>query len=226
MTVADLRCAVRSERGGGHAENEDVALAQRHPGDESLLLCVLADGQGGRSGGPQAAQTASAAALSWVSALSASRLRGSLRGKHTWVSVLVGADEAVTQTSSDGFTTLIGLSVSARSVVGASCGDSGVLLVHGAKGKAKWLTENQRKNPPVGSGAAHPVAFFARLYPGDTLLVMSDGVFRYVGVDALVETCHRASEPEAIASALLELQTRQSQSGGLSDDFSVIVVQT
>lgn len=39
----------------GHATNEDVFTYKFHPDDSSCCLCALADGQGGQSGGQQAA---------------------------------------------------------------------------------------------------------------------------------------------------------------------------
>ena len=47
-----------TECGGDHETNEDAFQVKRHPQDESCLVCVLADGQGGRSGGREAAETA------------------------------------------------------------------------------------------------------------------------------------------------------------------------
>jgi serine/threonine protein phosphatase PrpC len=52
-----MRHFTYTEAGAGHA-NEDFALAQPHPADERVLLCALADGQGGRSGGREVAQMA------------------------------------------------------------------------------------------------------------------------------------------------------------------------
>ncbi len=217
--------AVHSERGGSHTENEDVAIAIPHPNAPELLLCVLADGQGGRSGGAQAAHTAAHSVLSLASQTPASRLRGRILHKYTWPAILSGADDAAMETSGDGYTTLIGLCVASRFVAGASCGDSGVLLVPkpGVKTEPAWLTENQRKNPPVGSGAAHPVSFSARLAPGDTLLVMSDGAFRYGDAGEVANACLSATGEQIIA-ALRALQTGTNRSRELSDDFSVLVV--
>ena len=214
---------IASERGGSHAENEDVAVAAPHLADESLLVCVLADGQGGRGGGKAAAQTAAQSVLSRADGLSPSRLRNRLSLKNVWISLLTAADEAVSENSGGGYTTLIGLAAWKSGVRGASCGDSGVFLCR-ANGTAEWLTENQRKNPPVGSGAAFPVDFSARTFPGDTLLVMSDGAFRYVGEEKLCATCQNA-DVSLIAASLREAQTAQNRTGALSDDFSVLVVR-
>lgn len=54
-------------------------------------------------------------------------------------------------------------------------------------GREILLTEHQRKNPPVGSGAAYPTAFEARLFPGWKLLVVSDGVWNYVGWEQIAK---------------------------------------
>ena len=195
---------IASERGGSHAENEDVAVAAPHLADESLLVCVLADGQGGRSGGKEAAQMAAQSVFAHTSTFSASRLKHRFSFGNPWILLLTGADEAVSDAEGEGFTTLIGLAAWKSGVRGASCGDSGVFLCR-ANGTAEWLTENQRKNPPVGSGAAFPVDFSARTFPGDTLLVMSDGAFRYVGEEKLCAACQNA-DLSLVAAGLREAQ--------------------
>ena len=211
---------VHSERGGTHAENEDAAFAVPHSTDASLLLCTLADGQGGRSGGKQAAEIGAQFVLSRAGSLRASRLRGRL-ARNPWPQLLSGADEAVSEASENGFTTLIGLAAWETGICGASCGDSGVLLVR-ANGETEWLTQNQRKNPPVGSRAAFPVGFSFRAEPGDVLLIMSDGVFRYVDEAALCAACQKQTGSDV--AALRDAQTGQNRNT-LPDDFSVIVVR-
>ncbi|MEO1271658.1 MAG: hypothetical protein AAFX99_26495 [Myxococcota bacterium] len=44
--------------GDGHAQNEDALGTRVHPNAPTCCLCVLADSQGGRPGGQQAAQVA------------------------------------------------------------------------------------------------------------------------------------------------------------------------
>ena len=70
------------------------------------------------------------------------------------------------------------------------------------------LSENQRKSPPVGSGSATPIAFGAPRASASQLLLMSDGVWKFVGFDAI---CAAA---RAQRGANLIWQLRQLQLGG------------
>ena len=90
----------------------------------------------------------------------------------------------------------MGLCVCHGRVVGASSGDSAALLV--SSGKAKELTAGQQKNPPVGCGAAVGVPFAAGIDPNLGVLVMSDGVWKYVGWERVIEAASRASGARVI----------------------------
>ncbi len=152
--MINIHCLIHSEAGEGHA-NEDVALVRPHPEDADVLLCALADGQGGQAGGGAAARVAAEESLRAAASFPAHELRQAA----PWYAVVGAADEAVCEDDAAGYCTLVSLCVSAREVWGASCGDSGALLVQGERDFL--LTEHQRKDPPVGSSAAYPVAFSA-----------------------------------------------------------------
>ena len=173
-----LHQVVYSEAGDGHS-NEDLVIVRPHPGDAGVLLCSLADGQGGQVGGAAAARVAVDGSLRAASSLPTDELRQ----EAPWYAVVGAADEAVCEDDAAGFCSLVSLGISEREIWGASCGDSGALLLSG--GRDSLLTEDQYKNPPVGSSAARPVAFSARLEPGWTLLVVSDGVWKYVGWESI-----------------------------------------
>ena len=79
-----------SEPGQGH-DNEDAVLIQSHPGDSNTLLCALADGQGGQSGGAEAARLAVQESLKVAATFSPSMLLK----ESTWLRILSAADEAV-----------------------------------------------------------------------------------------------------------------------------------
>ena len=205
-----------SEPGHEHA-NQDVALVRPHPADASSLTCALADGQGGRSGGAEAAQIAAGECLRAASTFPVS----SLLDEATWYPIVNASDEAVCEDDDAGYTTLVGLCVSAGTVCGASCGDSGALLLGG--GRERLLTEHQHKDPPVGSSAARPVAFSARLGPGWQLLIVSDGVWKGIGWDGIARLA-RAYGGESLIAALRRAALEENGST-LGDDFSVILVQ-
>jgi len=96
-----------------------------------------------------------------------------LREPAPWYAVVGAADEAVCEDDAAGYCTLVSLAVSDGEVWGASCGDSGALLVSG--GREFLLTEDQRKNPPVGSSAARPVTFSAARHQGRELVAALRG---------------------------------------------------
>lgn len=213
--MSSIYCLVHSEAGEGHA-NEDVVLVWPHPGDAGVLLCSLADGQGGQAGGAAAARVAAEESLRAASSFPAKELREAA----PWYAVVGAADEAVCEDDAAGYCTLVSLGVSDREVWGASCGDSGALLLSG--GQDFLLTEDQRKNPPVGSSAAHPVAFSARLHPGWTLLVLSDGVWKFVGWDNIVGIAAQ-NQGRALVAALRQAAL-DANGGRLPDDFSVAML--
>lgn len=119
-----------------------------------------------------------------------------------------------------GFCSLVSLGISEREVWGASCGDSGALLLSG--GRDFLLTEDQRKNPPVGSSAARPVVFSARLHPGWTLLVVSDGAWKYVGWEQIVWITAQSQRWELAAA--LHQAALDANGGRLPDDFSIALL--
>lgn len=197
--------------------NEDAIAAQFHPNAAHGLLCVLPDGQGGRAGGALASQLAVQTSLEVARTCTVAQLLN----QTIWADIVRAADAAVSANTEAGFSTLIGLVVADNQVCGASCGDSAVLLV----GESHYdeLTAKQRKNPPIGSRAALPIPFVARLRPGSKLLIMSDGVWKGVGYAAIVQLS-QAKHGNDLIHAIRQLQRAQN-GGQLPDDFSMIVVQ-
>jgi ABC-type polysaccharide transport system permease subunit len=90
-------------------------------------------------------------------------------------------------------------------------------------GKASELTAGQQKNPPVGCGAAVAVSFAAAVTEPWRVLVMSDGVWKYVGWDRVVAIAIQARGPAVIAE--LQEAARLRGSGRFQDDFTVVVLE-
>jgi serine/threonine protein phosphatase PrpC len=201
---------------GGHRVNQDAFAVQQHPLDPDLWLCFVADGQGGQPGGGPAAQLACHTALAAASRCAPLRLHDRL----TWPSIVRQADEAVARDATAGFTTLVALCVASRRVLGASNGDSGALLIGGDRHVE--LTSDQRKQPPVGSGAADAVPFSAALSAPWQLLAMSDGVWKFVGWDGVIEAARRARGQALIEE--LQSSARLPGSGQFQDDFTIVVL--
>jgi hypothetical protein len=203
---------------GGHPVNEDAFEVRRHPGGQFCWIAALADGQGGRAGGAEAAQLACRIVMEAVSAQPVSCVQSS----RAWVAALRRADETVSADVEAGYTTLIGFAVVAGQVVGASSGDS-ALWVAGKDGRVLDLTAHQAKNPPIGSGGAMITPFATKLPDSWVVLGMSDGVWKYVGRDGVREAMMEY-RGQALLDALLG-RARLPRSGVLQDDFTAVVLQ-
>ena len=201
---------------GGHPENEDAFAVRTHPNDSGLWLAFVADGQGGRAGGGPAARLACETAVK-----SACDCRPkSLLEPATWKGILRTADLAVANDSTAGFTTLVGLCVSGTRIVGASSGDSAALLVN--RGGKRVLTAYQAKNPPIGSGSATAVLFAAETGEDWQLLLMTDGVWKYVGWNRIYDMVRRMRGPEL--SNEMQGAARLPATGLFQDDFTLVTL--
>jgi PPM family protein phosphatase len=204
---------------GGHAHNEDAFEVKAHPSDPSCLLCALADGQGGQAGGARAAQLACRFCIEGASAYRPAELA---MQPEVWRAVLQGADHAVATDAEAGFTTLIAFAIQKDAVCGASNGDSGLLAL-GAGKPGAILTGRQHKDPPIGCGGAQPVGFSARLAIPWTVLILSDGAWKYAGWDRVAQAASQLSGKDLIDS--LRKLAGLPRSGRLQDDFTLVVLQ-
>lgn len=209
-----MRTSNYSEAGHNHA-NEDRIKVARHSFDAQF--CTLADGMGGQAGGAQAATIAVQAAREMASSSSIE----DLCREASWLQILSSADDAVEADASAGFTTLIAFCIGEDFICGASCGDSAILLLH--NDKPILLTENQRKSPPVGSSAAQPVGFSQKLEAPWKVLAMSDGVWKFVGWDAMTENC-RSFDGTNLILKLRELAAGNANK--LPDDFTIALFES
>jgi hypothetical protein len=203
---------------GGHPVNEDAFIVRCHPSGSDHWLCFLADGQGGRAGGADAARTACRTAAEAALRLESRELMGPV----AWHVILRQADRAVYDDPEAGFTTLLGFFIAGGSLAGASCGDSAVLTLSAGE-PAREATKGQFKNPPVGSGEARFASFSAALAAPWSVLAMSDGVWKYVGWDRLVQAA-MTSRGEALIGALQGF-ARLPRGGRFPDDFTVAVFE-
>jgi hypothetical protein len=82
------------------------------------------------------------------------------------------------------------------------------------------LTAQQCKNPPVGSGGGRFVGFFAKLTPPWRVLAMSDGVWKYAGLDNIVRIA-AAKKGQEIVDAIRQAAGMRGN-GRLQDDFTLV----
>jgi serine/threonine protein phosphatase PrpC len=203
---------------GGHVTNEDAFEVRRHPADEGVWLCALADGQGGRAGGARAARLACRAAADAAEQYKPEVLTSAA----PWVAALSQADRAVAADAEAGLTTLIVFGLTGDRISGASCGDSAVIALS-QEGTPHELTRFQAKNPPVGFGDAAATPFGATLSMPGLVMAMSDGVWKYAGLDRIGELVSRLRGMTLIDA--MQQAARLSRTGALQDDFTVVLFQ-
>jgi hypothetical protein len=199
---------------GGHVKNEDAIEICRHPHQERIWLCVLADGQGGRSGGARAAQLA----CRTVMQAAVEYPHDMLTKGDTWVGILRLADQTVANDTAAGLTTLVGFCLTNGTLVGASNGDSAVLVLDAGR-DCREITRGQSKNPPIGFGDAVVVPFADRLAKPWTVLAVSDGVWKYVGWERIRE--HASHLRGRALSEALQQAGRLTRTGAFQDDFTL-----
>jgi PPM family protein phosphatase len=211
-----LTIASFTER-GPHPENEDAFEVSRHPADPSTVLCVLADGQGGRRGGARAARLACAVARDAAAATAPRRLLS----PRVWRRIARRVDASVARDPHAGLTTFVGLVIRGARLVGVSNGDSAVVVRSGTAAVAE-LTAGQSKHPPVGSGNAALVPFSASLSEPWSVVAMSDGVWHRSGRQAMLDRV-ATQQGEALIRALTAA-ARTAGHDHYPDDVTVVVV--
>ncbi len=203
---------------GGHPHNEDAFATQVLAGDPESCLCVVADGQGGQHGGGAAARLACQVVLAEAVSLPPKRLLQTI----AWDGILRSADRAVCIEPGAGFTTVVACCLSETFLCGASNGDSAaVLLQQGRRGVV--LSDAQEKNPPIGCGEAALVPFACQMSRPWTLLVMSDGVWKFSRWERILSL--DATRPGSEIVDSLYQAARLPRSGGLQDDFTLVAIQ-
>jgi hypothetical protein len=196
--------------------NEDRLDFRPLPDGQEGYVCALADGQGGQAGGARAASLACEICVAETLKLPVLKLF--VPG--AWEEILHKADIAVSKDRGAGLTTLLAFGLAPNFVCGASCGDS-ALVVFQANAEYEILTRQQRKNPPIGSGGAVITTFTKKLLQPWTVLALSDGVWKYAGLNSIRETGSQKHGDEII-NTLLDL-VKLPGSGGLQDDFTLAV---
>ena len=180
------------------ASSEDRAEVFAH-GDDTVI--VVADGAGGVSGGGDASDL-------FVDAIRAAVGRSELD-----LVAVFGAVDRVLASRDAGETTAIVVVIGPRGLSGVSVGDSEAWVV--TSHAVDDLTASQTRSR-LGSGRAEPVAFTRATLDG-TLVVGTDGLFKYASIDAIA----RAARETGSANAMIDLV--RLRSGALPDDVAVVL---
>jgi serine/threonine protein phosphatase PrpC len=206
----DLTLACRRDSYRGEASEDRAEIIPAH---RSRILLV-ADGVGGRAGGG----TASSLLLELVQDVAPQITR---LDAPAWARFLTQADLIVHGDADGGETTALIAQVSddGHRIVGASVGDSEAWFVT-ADGLFD-LTETQRKKPVLGSGAARPVPFTLPVPPsGGTLLLASDGLFKYASQERIIDAVRLPGIEDAAEDLI---NAARLSSGSFSDDIAVLL---
>jgi len=175
------------------------------------LLLVVADGAGGRGGGAQAAEQAVDEIMRRAKAN-----EDRVMDLGFWADVLCDIDRNLMGSRTGGETTLALAVDSPEGIGGVSIGDSAAWLV--TERGYENLTENQETRLRLGCAGSGPTPFFSRSQ--GTLMVMSDGLWRYSAPRVLCEIARQ--DPLGAAAGRLVDAVRL-RSGAVQDDVTVLL---
>jgi serine/threonine protein phosphatase PrpC len=180
--------------------------------DDGSVVLVVADGVGGRPGGGLAATRAAEVIREFAP---------TANGADFWQRLLAHADTVLSDDPEVGETTCVISQVAAngRRIAGAVVGDSEAWLI--TRERRLILTEESRRKPYLGYGMAHPVPFSASVpASGATLLLASDGLFKYAQPDR-IEAVAALPDLDEAAHRLVDLA--RNPAGVLPDDAAVLL---
>ncbi|MBL8623485.1 MAG: hypothetical protein JNK64_19415 [Myxococcales bacterium] len=197
--VATFASLVQVTPARGADEDRAAAVAR---GDGVVL--ALADGAGGTGGGARAADAVIAGLIAAPTPSS-------------WTDALAALDAALPRLG-PGQATAVVVEVTAAGLRGASVGDSGAWLVGD---DLVDLTADQRRKPLLGAGAT-PVAFTAGPLADRTLVLASDGLWKYARP---ADVADAARHPDLAAAAAALLALVRLPSGGLPDDVALVLAR-
>jgi len=175
------------------------------------VVMVVADGVGGRPGGGEAATMLVENVVDYF--VDADYDTSDL----ALTKLLTEIDQALADDETAGETTAVVAVVTAEGIVGASVGDSDAYLVL-ANDEFK-LTHGARK-PFLGYGAAWPHPLNAAELVDGTLILASDGLWKYADLDKICAIVRSKEKSlEEIAKALVD--EARMPNGELPDDISI-----
>jgi PPM family protein phosphatase len=205
VSVRQFASVIKVER--GNPELQDCAAVVTL---ESALLAIVADGAGGRSNAREAAEAV-------VRTIRQGANLSALAATSDCCRLLLRADEEALKTG--GESTGVFVLLSQSRVIGASVGDSEAWVI--GEQEINILTKDQRRKPCLGTGGTSPIAFCFPALTG-TLLVASDGLFKYTSAQAIANAVRHA-DLDLAAEKLLGLV--RYPSGELPDDVSIILIR-
>lgn len=206
----ELAVLLDSYRAASEDRAEVVALLS------DTRLIIVADGVGGRPLGGEAATRA----VAFVRDAAQTATPKQCADAAFWARILTGADDAVCADDACGETALIAVCQTQTRLAGAVVGDCEAWWID--DGTAQKLTDGATRKPFLGYGAARPTPFALPLPATGTLLVASDGLFKYVDEGAIAAI---VSGDTQLAKRLAALRdAARGSSGNLYDDFAAVLL--
>ncbi len=132
---------------------------------------------------------------------------------------LLALDYQIKVDNAAGLANALCVYVNETDFIGAVVGSSEALLI--SSRMLKNLASEKEIQPVLGDGEAFPTVFSGSL-KGAVLLLCSDGLSKYISVEAVIEICSRLDNPESIVDELLDAMVLPE--GELKEDASVIVL--
>ncbi len=175
---------------------------------------AVADGVGGRSGAERAAELAIESVRRGACGLP------NLGDPSAWTTLLATIDLDLHDDSSAGETTLVVVATTDAGLCGASVGDSEAWVVR--DNVIDRLTTGGRRKPYLGYGAATPFGFSSPPLAGATLLVATDGLFKYADEARI---CDAALNPNLNAAASTTAELVRNGAGSFYDDLALVLVR-
>jgi serine/threonine protein phosphatase PrpC len=177
-----------------------------------VTIVAIADGAGGISGGAAAAELACELACS--TPIDPMLPLG-------WATHLSDIDQAIAAEFNAGETTLVVVALRCDTIVGAAAGDSVAWLVR--DDTITDLTITTPRKPLLGSGAALPQTFGPVLLGSATLLLATDGLWKYAPRDQLACAVRSAIVPGRLDHVVDLARLR---SGTLQDDVAAALIRS
>jgi serine/threonine protein phosphatase PrpC len=206
MVIPAISIVSRSEEARRGRGEDRIAIIEAR--DQKLVAVV--DGAGGLTGGANASD-----AICQALTLIPEGPEG-----NAWAPWLRRQDEALAAHGT-GLAAAVLLSISQSGVIhGASVGDCEAWLF--GQGEALCLTAGQIRKPLLGDGAAEPVSFTSQLSAGGTLIVASDGLWKYVGRGRVAEAAAIRPLESALAALVEAVRLRN---GALQDDVAIVLCE-
>jgi serine/threonine protein phosphatase PrpC len=191
----------------GRTDNEDAFLT----GSGKLPFAVVCDGEG-------TAQQSARKAVTFFENLFKGATPQEIFIHGTWARWIKTLDSILSRSTQS---TFVGLAVIRGLAIGACAGNSHAYLVRQGR-ECRWLTEGANE-ARLGSGSSSAFPIREALSPGDTIMLLSDGVWSNLSPSLLNEIVLRVAPRKfsEVPNAVLDAARR----AGTADDMTAVALR-